>query len=416
MIKEKITNTFRLENGEFLAFQENDKPVKFNQMHKTVIYFAPTLDKLGFYKISYHNLGSAKLLYLKNMKRQKKIIFGNKAFLKAEKGIYADIIYWDFKRFYPTLFNQIANHVNDDYLGKQIKGIVKKNQFIKNIKGLSKTASKAKLVDIKDIAKNAIDVDKFDKSNFTSLIDEISNQTEFYDDADKIVSKIIRNSLAYGFGYQQKHAKINNTSALVMHFANLIMTQTIRELEEKGNQVIFSHTDSFQIGHTHTKEIEDCIINASQIIDTEYFGGNGIIRLDFNSISNKDKFEDVMIINQNSYIFSKKGARGKTEVGLAISGLHTLKANAIGVSQKNEWLQELLNEHKEEIFKNDDNFFNKYGETTFMFSLIKHRLSEDYKDMLIRYWQEDNAKLYKKAIIQSNTFSAIRMLTKEAKM
>ncbi|MHB1764768.1 MAG: hypothetical protein ACYCS1_04415 [Gammaproteobacteria bacterium] len=416
MINGLVVDTQKITDGHFLAQQNEGASVEFTPQHKLMIYRSSTLNRLGFYNDSRidSNLGAAKNLYLKHMSRQKKIVFGNKAFLKHKKGVFPDIIYWDFKRFYPLIFTQIANHVDEEYLGKQIKGIVKRKQFISKINGISKTASKAKLVQITDIAKNSISIDKNNKDSFCNIINDLSSQTEFFDDADRAVSKIIRNSLAYGFGYQQKHARINNISALVMYFASLIMSNTVKELEDRGHDVIFSHTDSFQIGHMNTREIEDCIIASANSVDAEYFGGTGIIHMNWDNISSKEKFEDVMILNQNSYIYTKQAARGKLELGLAMGGMHTLKTNALGITRDNESLQEILNEHIPEILSNDKEFFKKYENKMFLFSLIKYRLSEDYKNRLIQLWQNKDSKLYKKAIIQDNTISALQVRIKEA--
>ena len=387
--------------SQFLATDGENWSVIPNQ--KVLIYKSDFLNSLGYYDKIPENLAFAKNLFLKNFERQEKLIYGNSAFLSYKQGLYSDIIYFDFKHFYPQVFKLIANHIDENYFGKEIKGIVKRKQFFANSNiPFSKSAKKAKLVSIDDIAKNSIAIDKNDKSQFIEEVEKINNNQIWKDEADKLVAKITRNAMAYGFGYQQKIARINNISALVMFFARKIMEYSIKALQRRGYEVIFSHTDSFMLGHINTKDLDEAIKEACENVNIEYFNGIDIIHLDLNNISIKQKFDDIIIANQNAYLYSISAPRGKHIVELAIAGFHTLRQNGLGIAKDNTNIQDFLNEHYNELFPIDKEFFLKYGSKEFLYSTLKYRLDEAYTKKILDMWFKGE-DLSDKAVISSPT-------------
>ncbi len=383
MIEGDINETY-VKNGVAYALANNNL-VEVGKLP----YYSQAMDKLGMYDGFRENLVIAKRRFLENIFRGNKLCYGNKAYLKFKQGIYANIIYLDFHSYYATIFSQIANHINEQYQGKEIKGIVKRAYFIKSVKNISKKASSAPLVDIKDIAKNSVKIDTNDKEPLIRLIKDIDNSI-FYDKADKSTSKTTRNALAYGFGYQQKIARISNISALTMFFANRIMGLSIDYFEKRNdNKVIFSHTDSFMTDHFYTKDLDDAIKQACSTLNEEYFGGVPILHFDISNISIKGKFNELMIINQNSYIYSSKGDKGKDDVGLAIGGLSTQKKNWGGISKNGENVADILSENTEALFKGEKEFFNKYEDIEFIYSPLQYRLTEEYKNKIIDDFSKD---------------------------
>jgi len=408
VIEGQIQETFSSE-GKYYAKAEN-----VSQISKRIAlnYYSKALDRLDMYGDFRENLIIPKRIFLENHLRQDKVIYGNMPFLRNKTGLYANIIYLDFRAFYPSIYKQIANHIDEKYVGKPIKNIVKRKQYISQIdkehKFSKKAKNKALLVDIKDIAKNSVKIDLNDKSTVIELIKKIED-SEYTDIADKSVAKITRNALAFGFGYQQKIARVNNISAVVMFIANRLMDYSVRRFEEiSKDSVIFSHTDSFMTQHFYTKELEDAIKYATEMLNSEYFGGVPILNFDISNITIKNKFEELLIINQNSYIYSKRESRGKLDIGLALSGITTTKKGWGGISRNNEHLDEILNDNINSLFHYDKEFFNKYQDTEFIYSHLKDRLSEEYKKKIT----EDfiNNKFQDRYITIGNTIKHIDRL------
>ena len=395
MIEGEIKETY-VKNG--VAYALADDLVEIGKLP----YYSQALDKLGLYDGFRENLVIAKRRFLENIYRNNKLCYGNKAYLKFKQGIYANIIYLDFHSYYATLFSQIANHIDEQYRGKEIKGIVKRAYFVKSVKNISEKASaSAPLVDINDIAKNAIKIDANDKEPIIKIVNDIDNSI-FYDKADKSTSKTTRNALAYGFGYQQKIARISNISALTMFFASRIMDLSINYFEKMNdNKVVFSHTDSFMTDHFYTKDLDDAIKYACSTLNEEYFGGVPILHFNIANISIKGKFDELMILNQNSYIYSSKGDKGRDEIGLAISGLTTQKKNWGGISKNGLNIADILSENKEALLKGDKEFFNKYEDMEFIYSPLQYRLTDEYKNKIIEDFSKGVAQ--RRYITISNT-------------
>ena len=405
MIVGSIIETRRLNDGTFQALDNLGNITKFNPLRKNVNYFSPTLERYGLYDSKYRtNLSSAKVFFTGNIKRNYGLVIGGKPFLLNKVGLYSDITYFDFKHFYANIAMQIANHIDEDYKSKPITTIVKRKEFIKSVEGISKEAQKAKLYKIEDFA-NAVSIDKNDKSAYIEKIKDLSEENNYYDKADAVVSKIIRNALSFGFGYQQKHARISNISVIVFHLAHKFMEAFINEISKKY-EVVFSHTDSFMTTYVNTKDIEDAVREATGIIDRKFFGNTGIFSFGLKDIGIKNKFEELRILNQNSYIYSVVAQRGRHEIGLAISGLNTLNTCDLGINKKGKSINEILSEHSEEIIKLDEKFLNEYSDTEFIYGLLKYRLSDDYRSKLIDKWE--NSKPMQEAIIVSKTIGSIR--------
>ena len=410
MINGSVCKTLYIPNSLCYAVDTNGNRTIFKKQKKNLAYFSQTCDSFGLYEHIPQNLVGAKQKFLKAVKRQRKIIYGNTFYRKYEAGLYADIIYFDFKHFYQEIFSQIANHINEDYFGKEVKSIVARKQFIKKEAqriAYSKTALTKPLVDINDIAKNGIKIDaNKDKRELIDFTQQLSS-AENTDKIDGMVAKITRNALAYGFGYQQKNASVSNISSLVMFFAKSIMEITINELEARHNRVVFSHTDSFMTSHIQTKDIDDSIKYACIMINEEYFGGVPILNFDLGSISIKNKFDELMVLNTNAYIY--KDRKG---IGLAIAGINTTKNNAIGMSRKGEKLDDILNDNSGLLFSKDRNeLFDRYKDTEFMYSSLKYRIDESYEQKLIKLWEGNkDTELQKQVVEVSRTIKDIKML------
>ena len=410
VINGQVCKTLYIPNSLCYAVDTNGNRTIFKKLKKNLAYFSQTCDSLGLYEQIPQNLVGAKLKFLKAVKRQRKIIYGNTFYRKYTAGLYADIIYFDFKHFYQEIFSQIANHISEDYFGKEVKSIVARKQFIqKEAQRItySKTALTKPLVDIKDIAKNGIRIDankdKQELIDFTAKLTSAENT----DKIDGMVAKITRNALAYGFGYQQKNASVSNISSLVMFFAKRIMEITINELEARQNKIVFSHTDSFMTSHMQTKDMDDSIKYACTAINEEYFGGVPIINFDIGDISIKNKFDELMVLNNNAYIY--KDRKG---VGLAIAGINTTKNNGIGMSRKGEKLDDILNNNIELLFSKDRNeLFSRYADTEFLYSSLKYRIDESYEQKLIKLWEGNkDTELQKQVVEVSKTIKDIKML------
>lgn len=409
MIEGDIIETLKLQDGFFQALDDLGNMTKFSSLRKNTIYLSPTLERYGIYQRKYRtNLSSAKMFFLQNIKRQYGLVYGGKPFLMCRKGLYSDITYFDFKHFYANVAIQIANHIDEHYKPMPIKSIVKKKQFIKSVDGISKTAQKAKLYKIEDFAKS-VSIEKNDKELFIKKITELSEENNYYDKADSVVSKIVRNALSFGFGYQQKHARISNISVMVFYLSRKFMEAFIAEIQKKY-EIVFSHTDSFMTTYVNTKDIEDAIREANAIIDNSFFSNTGIINFGFKDIGIKSKFEELRILNQNSYIYSLIAQRGRREIGIAISGLNTLNTCDLGITRKGESIKEILSEHSEEIIKLDEKFLRDYSDEEFIYGLLKYRLSDDYREKLVGKWQDN--KPIRQAIIISNTIGRIHSYIK----
>ncbi|MEM3265222.1 MAG: hypothetical protein QXH07_04635 [Thermoplasmata archaeon] len=410
MIDGFVCKTLYIPNGLCYAVDTNGNRTVFIKQKKNLAYFSQTCDSFGLYSPIPQNLVGAKRLFLKSVKRQRKIIYGNTYYRKYIAGLYTDIVYFDFKHFYQEIFSKIANHIDEGYFGKEVKGIVARKQFMeKEIQRAkySQSALKKPLVDIKDIAKNSIHIDankdKQELIEFTARLASADNA----DKADGIVAKITRNALAYGFGYQQKNASVSNISALVMFFAKQIMELTINELEARQNKIVFSHTDSFMTSHIQTKDIDDSIKFATEQINEAYFGGVKILNFDLGSISIKDKFEELMVLNNNAYIYKDRNG-----VGIAVAGINTTKNNGLGITRKGEKLDDILNDNAELLFSKDRNeFLSRYEDTEFMYSLLKYRLDENYEKRLSDLWEKGEDKELQKQVVEvSKTMKDIKML------
>ena len=410
MLYSYVRETFALPNNKAYAIDNEDKHAIFNRERKDLAYFSQTCDKFGLYENFKENLIEAKRMFLKSVKRQRKIIYGNTFYRKSINGLYADIIYFDFRHFYQEIFCQIANHIDEDYFGREIKGIVVRKQFLANeakrIK-YTESAMQKPLVDIKDIAKNSIRIDaNKDKEGIKRITTDITN-AESTDKIDGAVAKITRNAMVYGFGYQQKNASVSNISALVMFFAKKLMETSINEIESRGHKVVFSHTDSFMLSHFNTKDIDDSIRFATEQVNEAYFGGVPILKFDFGSLSIKNKFEELMILNPNAYIYSTIHKK----VSLAIAGLNTTKNNGLGITRKGEQLDDILADNKEAVFSKDKEFFNKWSDTEFLYSTLKHRLDESYSNKLASLWENGNdTEVQKRAVSISCTIKDIKTL------
>jgi hypothetical protein len=265
---------------------------------------------------------------------------------------------------------------------------------------------KMPLVNINDIAKNGIKIDANSNKEEIKDITTRINNSDSVDKIDGAVAKITRNAMVYGFGYQQKHALVSNISALVMFFAKNLMELTVNELEARQHKVIFSHTDSFMLSHFNTKDMDDSIKFAALQLNEKYFGGVPILKFDFGSLSIKNKFDELMILNPNTYIYSDRNG-----VHLAVSGINTTKNNGLGITRKGESLDDILNDNRNSLFSSDKEFFDKWKDTEFLYSTLKYRLDESYKNKLINWWETgQDRELQKRVVSVSNTIKDIYIL------
>ena len=414
MISESIVDTFRTPIG-YSAIDSSGIVTEVNPDRKQLAYKSQTVNGLGFYTFN-QNLVGAKRFFLDNMARQDKIVNGNTFYHYFKRGIYHDIVYFDFKSYYVKIFQQICNHIDEQFFGKQITSIVTKKIALEQLrkKGtkFSNNAMKKPLVEIDDIASHSIKLDaNSDKDEMLKMIKALS-ESDFVDDADMRVSKATRNALVFGFGYQQKYGKINNVSALVMFFAKEVMRHTIEELLTIGGyQAIYSHTDSFMVEHLNTGDLDQAIRTACGLVDAEFFGNTEVISLGFNDISIKGKFEDLFILNQYSYISSTIAPQGKRNIQLKIAGLNTLSECALGIDEKGESIKAFLNDNLADLFSLKE---MAGEEKEFLYSLMKYRLSSEYVNKLNERWLSKNYNaLAQKAIIRSKTIKHLNYLKKE---
>lgn len=398
------------ETGDYTTFISDTKPLAYRSQAVTGLGLYPDYIKDGA------ELSGAKKFFMEQMQRQDKIVQGNKPYHYFKPGVYNDIVNWDFKSYYVKIFEQICNHVDETYFGKEIKSIARKNAAIiamrKNGTMFSEIATTKPMVDIEDIAANSIKIDaNNNKDEFLRMVHGLS-QGPFVDEIDGRVSKIVRNALTFGFGYQQKHAKINNISALVMFFASELLKKSIQELMNIGGyRVIYSHTDSFMVEHLNTKDLDQAIRTASGLIDAEYFGNTEIISMGFNNLNNKAKYEDLLILNQNSYIASTVAPR-RRDIHLKIAGLNTLSECALGIDKQGNTIQDFLWEHIGEVFSNKQ---IQDEQKSFLYSVLKHRLSPEYEQKIRTMWSRGDSKLFAKAVIESKTIKFVNYLKREIK-
>jgi hypothetical protein len=153
--------------------------------------------------------------------------------------------------------------------------------------------------------------------------------------------------------------------------------------------------------HFYTKDLDDAIKYACSTLNEEYFGGVPILHFNIANISIKGKFDELMILNQNSYIYSSKGDKGRDEIGLAISGLTTQKKNWGGISKNGLNIADILSENKEALLKGDKEFFNKYEDMEFIYSPLQYRLTDEYKNKIIEDFSKGVAQ--RRYITISNT-------------
>jgi hypothetical protein len=409
MIYSFVKDTFSLPNGKGYAEDTEDNHTLFSKERKELAYYSQICNKLNLYEYIKENLVESKRIFIKNVKRHRKIIYGNTFYRKSINGLYADIVYFDFKHFYQEVFCQIADHIDENYFGRELKGIVLRDQFLKKENGrvkYSKIAMKMPLVNINDIAKNGIKIDANSNKEEIKDITTRINNSDSVDKIDGAVAKITRNAMVYGFGYQQKHALVSNISALVMFFAKNLMELTVNELEARQHKVIFSHTDSFMLSHFNTKDMDDSIKFAALHLNEKYFGGVPILKFDFGSLSIKNKFDELMILNPNTYIYSDRNG-----VHLAVSGINTTKNNGLGITRKGENLDNILNDNRNSLFSSDKEFFDKWKDTEFLYSTLKYRLDESYKNKLINWWETgQDRELQKRVVSVSNTIKDIYIL------
>ncbi len=184
----------------------------------------------------------------------------------------------------------------------------------------------------------------------------------------------------------------------------------MKQLKIRGYDIIFSHTDSFMLKDFNTKDIDDAIKLGTKIIDDKYFHSNGILHFDISNLAIKGKFEELMILNQNSYIHSKTTARGKSEVKIAIAGLITTKENGLGITRRNDSIDDIISENKEAIFKQDATFFKKYEDMEVLYSTLKYRLTSEYSNKLLNMWFNNTDTLSTKPIVVSNTIKQINTM------
>lgn len=419
MIEGQIVDSFRLnptKPEEKYAVLDELGNYSIIPKKKLLAYKSQTCNEVGLYDLR-ENLVGAKRIFLDNMKRQKKIVYGNSFYHYYKPGIYSDIIYFDFKAYYVKIFEQICNHIDEEYMGKIISSLAIRNTAIRNMQKnrtfFSHEALKHPLVDIDDIAQKGIKIDSNDKSEMLRTISQLSDAT-FKDEVDKRVSKITRNAMVFGFGYQQKNARVNNICALVMFFAKEVLKKSVDELMVfSGEKTIFSHTDSFMIQHIDTKDLDNAIRSACGLVDAEYFGNTEVISLGLNNISIKGKFEDLMILNQNSYIYSTIAPRGKRDIHLKIAGLSTLSECGLGIDAKGETIQDALFNNISDVFS-----WNKTegSDREFLYSVMKYRLSPDYENTLKDKWSKNNIKeLSQKAVIFSRTIKQVNDIKQAVK-
>lgn len=405
----QIMDTYRLPNDRFGVLDSNGHYEMFNQDKKMNIYRSQCVSDNGLYPTD-RNIQGAQWFFGNHMKFHDKIISGNSAFYYNKPGLYFDVVYWDVKRYYPTLFNQIANHIDQDYFGYALELSKEARQaeldrMRKNGTKFSQRASKRPIIPITDLAKNAIKIDCSDNSEMIRKIKALSDGP-FVDEADMRVSKITRNALCFGLGFRQKNARINNVCALVMFFARKVLSYAIEELRQKHN-VLYSHTDSFMCEHLHTKELDEAIRTASGLVDNEYFGNTEIISLGLNNVGIKAKYEELMIFNQMAYIGSTIAPKGKRDFQLKIASM-AQDSQSWCIDREGHNIQEELNNSIGELFS-PTKLISNY-ETEFLYSNLKLRLSDSYRDKLIDMWDKENPKVYDKACVLSQTLKNINQL------
>ena len=410
MLEGNVIDTLSL-SDRYAGIDELGNVTYFNGERKQQAYQSQAVRDMGLYSFN-ANLVGAKRFFLQHMARHDKIVYGNTIYQYAKKGLYQDVVYFDYKNYYVKIFEQICSHIDESYFGKEVSGIVTKKTYLKQLKDngvpFSKEALKKPLVLIDDIAEHSIKLDAGnDKTEILKMINGLSN-ANFYDEADKRVAKITRNAIAFGFGFQQKHAKINNISALVMFFAKDLLKKTIEQLLSiTGEQTIFSHTDSFMLPHLNTKDLDEAVRTACGLVDAEYFGNTEVLSMGLNNISIKGKFEELLVISPYAYVASTVAPRGKRDIQLRIAGLHTTSMCGLGIDKKGTDIQEFLNDHMQELFSWSP---IKDEDKEYLYSILKYRLAPEFEESLKTMWQDNNKKLYEKAVIISKTIKHLNYL------
>jgi hypothetical protein len=405
MLEGLIVDSFKTKNGDYGAMDDLGFRTTFKMEKKTHIYRSQAVSDLGLYTTD-RNIQGAEHFFKNHMERHDKIISGNSAFYLNKPGIYHDIIYFDLKRYYGTIFSQIANHISPDYFGKwkKLSEIGRRIALKGTRTKFTKEAQKKPIVNVKDLATNAVRIDCCD--NF-EMIDKIKRLSEalYTDEADRRVAKITRSALCFGLGYKQKNAKIANACALTMFFAKEVLRNAIAELGQKYN-VIFSHTDSFMVEHLSTKDLDDAIRTASGIVDRDYFGNTEIISLGLNHVGIKGKFEDLAIFNANSYMGSTIEPQGKRQIIMKFSGMHTTSACTMGITRNGETIQEALQEQYSDLFSLKP---LEGQEKDFLYGLLNLRLSPEYEARLDTMWRDDDKRVYERAVSTSQSIRNINL-------
>ena len=413
MLDGLIMDTYRLPNERCGAMDSNGKYEMWGgHERKLSIYKSQCVSDNGLYPTD-RNIQGAEQYFIAHMQKHDRIISENSAFYLDKTGIFPDITYFDIKAYYPKIFEQIANHIDQSYFGRKLtlSKEAKQSELDKMRKrgtAFTKEASHKPIVPITDLARNAIKIDCSDNSEMIRKIRNLSSGP-FVDEADMRVSKMTRNALCFGLGYKQKNAKTNNVCALVMFFARQVMKNAIDELKQ-NHEVLYSHTDSFMIGYLNTKELDEALRTASGMVDNEYFGNTEIISLGLNNIGIKAKYEELMIMRSNAYIGSMVAPKGRRTFDIKLSGVST-DSKSWCVEREGHDIQEELNNNIGELF-NPTNQMPK-AETEFLYSNLKLRLSDEYRGKLIDMWSKENPKVFDKACVLSKTVKNINQLKKK---
>ena len=410
MIEGLVIDTHRLSDGKYGAMDNNGFWDSFQSKHKSLLYKSQAVSDLQLYNSS-RNLQGAKKFYLDNMQRHNRIINGNSFYRSFKKGIYPDIVNFDMKRFYPTIFEQICNHIDESYFGKGSSNIVRNRPILKEFQKrgtkFSASAIEKPIVEIEDIATNAVRLDCGDHSRMTEKIRKLS-EADFTDEMDKRVAKITRNSLCFGFGFQNKNALTNNISALVMFFGREILRHILEEIKvTSGLESIYTHTDGIFVSNIHTGELDSAIRTACGLVDAEYFGNTEIISLSLHNINIKAKYEEIIVLGQYAYIGASILPQGKRLLNIKVAGLHTSSSCEIGETQRGESIQEVLNDNYSDLFSTKQ---IQGEDKDFLYSLLQHRLSDEYLPNLRKMWRDNDKKIYSKAVVISQTIKNINYL------
>lgn len=411
MIEGLITDTHKLPNERYEAVDNNGIHDIFQSKHKSLLYRSETVQEAQLYN-STRNLQGAKSFFIRHINRQDKIIYNNSFYRSYKVGLHQNIVVFDMKSYYPTIFRQICNHIDEQYVGKLSRGRVANWKLRRDMNTkFKKFALKKPMQDISDLAKGAIKIDNGQHDEFVKKITQLS-EASFVDEIDRRIAKITRNAMVFGFGYKNKEGVISNISALVMFFGREIIRNVIQQLEANGIESVYSHTDCLFLPHIQTRDLDEAIRTACGIVDNQYFGNTEIVSFSLNNIGIKNKFEDLMVLNANSYVASTVAPLGKRDVMIKIAGMNSNSECSMGITQKGESIAQILQDNYADVFNMNKEIEGQ--DKDFLYGHLKHRLAPEYETRLDEMWRSNDKRVYSRAVKISQTIKNINYLKSKA--